>query len=66
MTFGRRENTAIIDWAKENGIAVIDDAAQAMFTKQADTSGIFSPAVYMREDNRTRLPCHFFFDILKR
>ncbi|AWG37106.1 aminotransferase class V-fold PLP-dependent enzyme [Bacillus velezensis] len=35
--YGRRENTAIIDWAKENGIAVIDDAAQAMFTKQADT-----------------------------
>ncbi|MDF9766956.1 dTDP-4-amino-4,6-dideoxygalactose transaminase [Bacillus velezensis] len=35
--YGRRENTAIIDWAKEHGIAVIDDAAQAMFTKQADT-----------------------------
>ncbi|MGG0913613.1 aminotransferase class V-fold PLP-dependent enzyme [Bacillus velezensis] len=35
--YGRRENTAIIDWAKENGIVVIDDAAQAMFTKQADT-----------------------------
>ncbi|MCX4182423.1 MULTISPECIES: aminotransferase class V-fold PLP-dependent enzyme [Bacillus amyloliquefaciens group] len=35
--YGRRENTAIIDWAKKNGIAVIDDAAQAMFTKQADT-----------------------------
>lgn len=35
--YGRRENTAIIDWAKENGIVVIDDAAQAMFTKQSDT-----------------------------
>ncbi|MBT2572731.1 aminotransferase class V-fold PLP-dependent enzyme [Bacillus sp. ISL-51] len=35
--YGRRENTDIISWAKENGIYIIDDAAQAMFTKQSGT-----------------------------
>lgn len=33
--YGRSENPEIIDWARANGIYIIDDAAQAMFTKQA-------------------------------
>ncbi|MBU2658629.1 aminotransferase class V-fold PLP-dependent enzyme [Bacillus cabrialesii] len=35
--YGRKENMKLIEWAKEKGIRIIDDAAQAMFTKQAGT-----------------------------
>ncbi|MCY9185417.1 aminotransferase class V-fold PLP-dependent enzyme [Bacillus halotolerans] len=35
--YGRKENMNLIEWAKEKRIRVIDDAAQAMFTKQAGT-----------------------------
>jgi len=35
--YGRKENMELIEWAKEKRIRIIDDAAQAMFTKQAGT-----------------------------
>ncbi|QHF59521.1 regulatory protein [Bacillus subtilis] len=35
--YGRQENMKLIEWAKEKRIRVIDDAAQAMFTKQDGT-----------------------------
>ncbi|ASB94936.1 DegT/DnrJ/EryC1/StrS family aminotransferase [Bacillus subtilis] len=35
--YGRKENMKLVEWAKEKRIRVIDDAAQAMFTKQDGT-----------------------------
>ncbi|MGR5864054.1 DegT/DnrJ/EryC1/StrS family aminotransferase [Bacillus cereus] len=32
--YGCQVNTEIIDWARENNIYIIDDAAQAMFSYQ--------------------------------
>ena len=43
--YGTNERTELIDWARERGIAVIDDAAQAMFkTQQGRLAGSLGDA----------------------